>query len=69
MQLGKTKVNQKADLYFMVLSINLQMKHIQVKWILLNYDPNEKPEYGRSQRIKRELYKSYTDQLIKADLL
>jgi transposase len=31
-------------------------------------DPIEKPEWGRSRKIKRGLYKSYVGQLINADI-
>jgi hypothetical protein len=34
----------------------------------LSLDPIKEPEYGRSRRIKRGLYKSYVGQLINVDI-
>jgi IS605 OrfB family transposase len=62
----KGKLESKCNLYGIKYQLVNEAYTSQVDALAL--DPVEKPEYGRSRRVKRGLYKSFTGQLINADI-
>ncbi len=62
----KAKLESKCNLYGIKYQLVNEAYTSQVDALAL--DPLEKPEYGKSRRVKRGLYKSSTGQLINADI-